>query len=315
MRSSARGSSWPCRTGGVKDAVQRVAMSAHVARAVYEGESADSLLMSHRRSRRSFARSSSPSRPCAARCSGSDRRAVRGKAGEEGADEEAAATLLWMFTSRDVYHKLVHDAGLLNVGYAEIGPANGPVVILLHGWPYDIHSFDEVTPLLAATGYRVMVPYLRGYGRTRFPVGNTFRNGQQAARGRRRRRPHGRAEDQTSRSLGGYDWGARTADIVAARWPERGKALVSVSGYLIGNQAASKTPLPPRRNTRGGIGFYCAPITVAPATKKIPHDFAKLIWRRPRRNGRSTTPFSIAAQRRWTTPTTSTSSSSTTGGG
>src|SRR5262249_48642804 len=136
------------------------------------------------------------------------------------------------------------DAGLLNVGCAEAGPSDGPPVILLHGWPYDIHSYVDVAPLLAGAGYRVIVPYLRGYGTTRFLSSETFRNGQQSAL----------AVDvialmdalQIEKAiLAGYDWGARSADIVAALWPEGAKALVSVSGYLIGSQEANKMPLPP----------------------------------------------------------------------
>jgi dienelactone hydrolase len=137
------------------------------------------------------------------------------------------------------------DAGELSVGYAEAGPTDGQVVILLHGWPYDIHSFVEVTPLLAAAGYRVIVPYLRGYGTTRFLSSDTFRNAQQAVF----------AVDVIALMdslriqqavLGGFDWGARTADIVAALWPERVKALVAVSGYLIGNREANQMPLSPK---------------------------------------------------------------------
>jgi len=136
------------------------------------------------------------------------------------------------------------DAGVLNVGYAEAGPANGPAVILLHGWPYDIHSYIDVTPLLASAGYRVIVPYLRGYGTTRFLSSDTLRNGQQSVI----------ALDIVALMdalkiekaiIAGCDWGARTADIIAALLPERCKALVSVSGYLIGNQEAGKMPLPP----------------------------------------------------------------------
>ena len=136
------------------------------------------------------------------------------------------------------------DAGVLNVSYAEAGPPNGPAVILLHGWPYDIHAFADVAPLLTASGHRVIVPYLRGYGPTRFLSGDTFRNGQPAAL----------ALDLIALMdalkiegavLAGFDWGARTADIVAALWPQRCKALVSVSGYLIGSQEAGKAPLPP----------------------------------------------------------------------
>jgi len=137
------------------------------------------------------------------------------------------------------------DTGVLNVGYAEVGPAKGPAVVLLHGWPYDIHSFVEVAPLLASAGYRVTVPYLRGYGTTRFLSSETVRNGQQSAL----------AVDVIALMdalridkpiLAGFDWGARTADIVAALWPERCKALVSVSGYLIGNQEVGRLPLPPK---------------------------------------------------------------------
>src|SRR5947199_1184474 len=138
------------------------------------------------------------------------------------------------------------DAGLLNVGYAEAGPVDGKPAILLHGWPYDIHSFVDVAPLLAAAGYRVIVPYLRGFGTTRFLSSDTFRNGQQSVV----------ALDIIALMdalkiekaiLGGYDWGARTADIIAALWPERCKALVSVSGYLITNLTAWRDqPLPPK---------------------------------------------------------------------
>ena len=137
------------------------------------------------------------------------------------------------------------EAGALNVGYAEAGPANGRPVILLHGWPYDIYSFVDVAPLLAAKGYRVIVPYLRGYGSTRFLSNETLRNGQ----------PSALASDIVAlidalkiqkAILGGFDWGARTANIIAALWPERCKAMVSVSGYLIGSQAANRMPLPPK---------------------------------------------------------------------
>src|SRR6266700_2806763 len=140
--------------------------------------------------------------------------------------------------------KQIH-AGVLNVGYAEAGPTNGPVVILLHGWPYDIHSYVDVAPLLARAGYRVLVPYLRGYGTTRFLSSDTFRNGQQSVV----------ALDIIALMdalriekaiLGGFDWGARSADIVAAIFPERCKAIVSVSGYLIGSQESGKVPLPPQ---------------------------------------------------------------------
>lgn len=149
------------------------------------------------------------------------------------------------------------NAGLLNVAYAEVGPADGPVVILLHGWPYDIHSYSEVAPLLAAKGYRVLIPYARGYGDTHFLSEKTLRNGQPAAL----------ASDVIDfmdalkikkAVLGGYDWGARSADIVAALWPERVEALVAVSGYLIGNQAAGKNPLPPKAELQWWYQFYFA---------------------------------------------------------
>src|ERR1700723_1441796 len=136
------------------------------------------------------------------------------------------------------------DAGLLNVGYAEAGPAEGPPVILLHGWPYDIYSFVDVAPLLASKGYRVIVPYLRGYGTTSFLSGATMRNAQQSTVGLDIIALMDALKIQKA-IIGGFDWGARTADIIAAIWPQRCKALVSVSGYLIGTPAANKQPLPP----------------------------------------------------------------------
>ena len=169
------------------------------------------------------------------------------------------------------------DAGLLDVAYAETGPAEGPVVILLHGWPYDIHSYDAVAPLLAAKGYRVLMPYARGYGDTHFLSANTVRNGQPAAL----------ASDVIDfmdalkikqAVLGGYDWGARSADIVSALWPERVKALVSVSGYLIGNQEAGKTPLPPKAELQWWYQYYFATERGRAGYEKNTHDFAKLIW-------------------------------------
>ena len=169
------------------------------------------------------------------------------------------------------------DAGLLNVGYAEAGPASGPPVILLHGWPYDIYSFVDVTPLLAAAGYRVIVPYLRGYGTTRFLSSDTVRNGQQSVV----------ALDIIALMdalkiekaiLAGFDWGARTADIIAALWPERCKALVSVSGYLIGSQAAGKAPLPPKAELQWWYQFYFATDRGREGYEKYRREFAKLIW-------------------------------------
>src|SRR5438105_2037374 len=169
------------------------------------------------------------------------------------------------------------DAGLLNVGYAEAGPANGPPVILLHGWPYDIYSFVDVAPLLASAGYRVIVPYLRGYGSTRFLSNETFRNGQ----------PSAVAVDTIAlmdalkipkATVAGYDWGARTANIMAALWPERCKAMVSVSGYLIGSQEAGRMPLPPKAELQWWYQFYFATERGRAGYDKYRHDFAKLIW-------------------------------------
>jgi pimeloyl-ACP methyl ester carboxylesterase len=169
------------------------------------------------------------------------------------------------------------NAGALNVGYAEAGPANGPVVILLHGWPYDIHSFTDVAPLLASAGYRVIVPYVRGYGTTSFLATDTFRNGQ----------PSAVALDTVAlmdalkiekATLAGFDWGARSADIIAALWPERCKALVAVSGYLIGGQEAGKIPLPPKAELQWWYQFYLASDRGRAGYEKNRHDFTKLIW-------------------------------------
>jgi pimeloyl-ACP methyl ester carboxylesterase len=169
------------------------------------------------------------------------------------------------------------DAGTLSVGYAEAGPAEGPPVLLLHGWPYDIHSYVDVAPALAAAGYRVIVPYLRGYGTTRFLSSETPRNGQQAVL----------AVDAIAlmdalkiekATVGGYDWGGRSACIMAALWPERCKALVSVSGYLIGSQAVGKTPLPPKAELQWWYQYYFATERGREGYGKYVHDFAKLIW-------------------------------------
>lgn len=168
-------------------------------------------------------------------------------------------------------------AGVLDVGYAEAGPANGAPVILLHGWPYDIYSYTEVSALLAAKGYRVLVPYLRGYGTTRFLSAETPRNGQQSAL----------AADviafmdalKIDRAvIGGFDWGARNADIVAALWPERVKALVSVSGYLIGSQQANKAPLPPKVELSWWYQFYFATERGRQGYEANRREFSKLIW-------------------------------------
>ncbi len=169
------------------------------------------------------------------------------------------------------------DAGVLNVGYAEAGPTNGPVVVLLHGWPYDIYSFVDVTPLLAGAGYRVLVPYLRGYGTTRFLSNAAIRNGQ----------PSAQAVDLKDfldalkvekPILAGFDWGARNANIFAALWPERCKAMVSVSGYLIGSQEAGKLPLAPKAELQWWYQFYFATDRGRAGYEKYRREFSKLIW-------------------------------------
>jgi pimeloyl-ACP methyl ester carboxylesterase len=169
-------------------------------------------------------------------------------------------------------------AGDLNVGYVDAGPEDGAAVLLLHGWPYDIHSYADVAPLLAAKGYRVIIPYLRGYGTTHFLSEETFRNGEQAAL----------ALDVIalldalqieSPILAGFDWGARTADVVAALWPERCKGLVSVSGYLIGSQDAGRLPLPPAAELQWWYQYYFATDRGRAGYDKYRRDFAKLIWR------------------------------------
>jgi pimeloyl-ACP methyl ester carboxylesterase len=169
------------------------------------------------------------------------------------------------------------NAGALNIGYAESGPHTGPVVILLHGWPYDIHSFADVAPLLTAAGYRVIVPHLRGYGTTRFLSANTPRNGQQSVVAVDIIALMDALKIQTA-IITGFDWGARTACIIAALWPERCKALVSVSGYLIGNQEAGKHPLPPTAEHNWWYQFYFATERGQEGYDKNRYDFAKLIW-------------------------------------
>jgi pimeloyl-ACP methyl ester carboxylesterase len=169
------------------------------------------------------------------------------------------------------------DAGVLNVGYAEVGPAGGPPIVLLHGWPYDIHSFVEVAPLLATAGYWVVVPYLRGYGSTRFLSADTPRTGQPAATvtdlvafmdALKLERP----------TLAGFDWGARTAAGVAALWPQRCKALVSVSGYLIGSQQDGKAPLPPQAEFEWWYQYYFATERGRAGYDRYRKQFARLIW-------------------------------------
>ena len=169
------------------------------------------------------------------------------------------------------------EAGVLDVGYVEGGPANGQPVVLLHGWPYDIHSFAEVTPMLAASGYRVIVPFVRGYGTTRFLSDGAVRNGQQGALA---------ADvialmdalDIDSAVLGGFDWGARTANVVGVLWPGRCKAMVSVSGYLIGNPQANQAPLPPAAELSWWYQFYFATERGRAGYDKYRREFSRLIW-------------------------------------
>jgi len=190
----------------------------------------------------------------------------------------AANPALASDTANDSLAPLKHiHAGVLDVAYAELGPADGPVVILLHGWPYDIHSYESVAPALAAKGYRVLVPYARGYGDTRFLSATTPRNAEPAAL----------AQDVVDfmdalkikqAVLAGFDWGARSADIVAALWPQRVKALVSVSGYLIGSQESGKQPLPPKAEYLWWYQYYFATDRGQLGYATYTHDFAKLIW-------------------------------------
>jgi pimeloyl-ACP methyl ester carboxylesterase len=170
-----------------------------------------------------------------------------------------------------------NDAGMLNVGYAEAGPSDGPPVILLHGWPYDIHSFVDVAPLLASAGYRVIIPYLRGYGTTRFLSNTTIRNAQPSALAVDLKDFLDALKIEKS-ILAGFDWGARTANIFAALWPERTKAMVSVSGYLIGSQEAGRTPLPPQAEFEWWYQFYFATERGRAGYEKYRREFSKLIW-------------------------------------
>jgi pimeloyl-ACP methyl ester carboxylesterase len=169
------------------------------------------------------------------------------------------------------------NAGVLDTGYVESGPADGPAVMLLHGWPYDVHSFADVTPVLASAGYRVIVPFVRGYGTTRFLSDDTPRNGQQSVL----------AVDVIALMdalgigtaiLAGFDWGARSANVVAALWPDRCRALVSVSGYLIGSQAAGQAPLPPQAEHAWWYQFYFATERGRAGYDRHRRDFGKLIW-------------------------------------
>ena len=196
---------------------------------------------------------------------------ARGSAGAAGASDTPAPAATSFHALKQI------KAGVLDVGYAEDGHRKGPVVILLHGWPYDIYSFVDVAPILAAAGYRVIVPYLRGYGSTQFLAADTPRNGQQAAI----------ASDIIAlmdalkikkATVAGFDWGARTANIMAALWPERIKAMVSVSGYLIGSQEANRKPLPPKGELQWWYQFYFATDRGRDGYAQHTHDFVHLIW-------------------------------------
>jgi pimeloyl-ACP methyl ester carboxylesterase len=169
------------------------------------------------------------------------------------------------------------NAGLLNVGYAEDGPSDGPPVVLLHGWPYDIHSYVDVAPLLAAKGYRVIVPYLRGYGSTQFLSSTTFRNAQQSVVAVDIIALMDALKIQKA-IIAGFDWGARTAAIMAVLWPERCKAIVPVGGYLIGSPAANKAPYPPKFEYAFWYQYYFATENGVAGYTKYLHDFTKLIW-------------------------------------
>ncbi|PTL80208.1 alpha/beta fold hydrolase [Vitiosangium sp. GDMCC 1.1324] len=169
------------------------------------------------------------------------------------------------------------NAGVLNVGYAEAGPADGYPILLLHGWPYDIHAFVDVAPILAAAGYRVIIPHLRGYGTTRFLSADTLRNGQQSVF----------TADAIAfmdalkvdkAVVAGFDWGARIADTLAALWPERFTALVSVSGYLIGSQEVNRKPLPPKAELQWWYQYYFATERGEAGYRQYTHEFARLIW-------------------------------------
>ncbi|MFI8181361.1 alpha/beta fold hydrolase [Actinacidiphila glaucinigra] len=192
-----------------------------------------------------------------------------------GPDSGGTAPVRGAYTSLGSLKQV--DAGVLNIGYAESGPADGPAVILLHGWPYDIHSYVDVAPLLAAEGYRVIVPHLRGHGTTRFLSPRAFRNAQQSVV----------ALDVIALMnalriekavLAGYDWGSRTADIIAAVWPERCKALVSVTGYLITNRDANKQPLPPKAEWAWWYQYYFATERGRLGLEENRHDLARLVW-------------------------------------
>jgi pimeloyl-ACP methyl ester carboxylesterase len=196
---------------------------------------------------------------------------------QSGKEKPTDATTIKQGTNKSFGALKQINAGVLNIGYAELGPANGTVVILLHGWPYDIHSFVDVAPLLVSKGYRVIIPHLRGHGTTRFLSSETLRNGQQSAVALDIIALMDALKIQKA-ILAGFDWGARTACIIAALWPERCKALVSVSGYLITNLEAGKHPLPPKAEYNWWYQYYFATERGRAGYDEYRRDFAKLIW-------------------------------------
>lgn len=170
-------------------------------------------------------------------------------------------------------------AGPLDIGYAELGPARGPVAICLHGWPYDVHSYLDVAPILAEQGYRVIVPYLRGHGTTRFRSARTARNGQQSAI----------AADVVALMdalriekavLAGFDWGARSAAVVAALWPERCRALVSVGGYLVVDLVANLKPLAAAAEHNWWYQYYFATERgrLAMEDRDLRRELTRFVW-------------------------------------
>lgn len=196
----------------------------------------------------------------------------RAATGDSGASTKQAGGALKSFSSLKQI-----DAGVLNIGYVDAGDPRGTPVVLLHGWPYDIHAYFDVVPLLTEAGYRVIVPHLRGYGTTRFLSPATFRNGQQSALALDVIALMDALQIQQA-IIGGFDWGARSADIVAALWPQRFKALVAVSGYLIGSQALNRNPLPPQAELQWWYQYYFATERGEAGYRKYTREFARLIW-------------------------------------
>lgn len=170
------------------------------------------------------------------------------------------------------------NAGPISIGYVDLGPRSGAPILLFHGWPYDIHAFADVAPLLVARGRRVIIPHLRGHGSTVFRSASTPRNAQQAALG-----ADGVALMDAlgirQAVVAGFDWGARTADIMAALWPDRCKALISVSGYLIGSQAANAKPLPPAQELEWWYQYYFATERGKAGYAANTDAFNRQIWR------------------------------------